>query len=276
MEWFYEWNGQSFGPVTEETLRMRIRNRVVTADCLIWCSAFGEEWKRLSDVAEFADDLHSVSDPNAELHPDIPNRELRSRARQKLAGVWGICVLAAFIAAIIYGITDATKIKIDLPDFGEFTNTNFSVNILDTLLAGPLAYGIARLHMCVTRGMKPMIEELFSGFQVFFKMLWTHLLKSAVILLWTLLLIVPGIMAYYSYSQVYYILADHPELSVREAMARSKQMMFGYRTKRFSLDFSFIGWSLLCVFTCGIGFFWLIPYMQVSYAYFYESVKRRA
>ena len=261
MEWFYEQNGQSFGPVSEDELRTLIRNGTVTAECLIWCSEFGEEWKRISDVAEFADDLRSASGPNADLHPDTPNRELMSLARQRLSGVWGTCVLG-FV--VYFGIV-----------FG-MSFFSFLGNIAWMFLIGPLLYGITRLHLNAARGVKPKVEDMFSGFSAFWKMCWACWWMQLFVFLWMLLLVIPGIMAQYSYSQLFYILADHPELSPRDALKKSKQMMHGYRWKKFCLDCRFIGWSLLCLLTCGIGYLWLMPYMQVSYACFYESVKRRA
>jgi uncharacterized membrane protein len=88
-----------------------------------------------------------------------------------------------------------------------------------------------------------------------------------------LLLVIPGIVAAYRYSMSFYILSDNPQLSAQEAMNESKRMMNGYKGKLFCLHFSFIGWSILCVLTIGIGFLWLVPYMQASIANFYENLK---
>ena len=98
---------------------------------------------------------------------------------------------------------------------------------------------------------------------------------SLFIFLWSLLLIIPGIIAAYAYSQVFYILADNPSLSGMEALDQSKQMMKGRKWKYFCLCMRFVGWSILCIFTLGIGYIWLAPYMAVSLANFYRDVSQR-
>jgi uncharacterized membrane protein len=93
------------------------------------------------------------------------------------------------------------------------------------------------------------------------------------ILLWTLLLIIPGIIAAISYSMTFYILADDNSIGAMDAIDKSKKMMDGYKWKCFCLGLRFLGWALLCILTLGIGFLWLMPYMQVSMAKFYDDVK---
>jgi len=86
------------------------------------------------------------------------------------------------------------------------------------------------------------------------------------------LLIVPGIMASYSYAMTGYILAEHPELTAGEAIAQSKDMMAGNRWRLFCLQFSFIGWMLLSSLTFGLGNLALRPYQEAAYAAFYREV----
>lgn len=90
--------------------------------------------------------------------------------------------------------------------------------------------------------------------------------------LWTLLLIIPGIMASYSYAMTGYILAEHPELTASEAIAQSKDMMAGNRWRLFCLQFSFIGWDILCALTLGIGNLALRPYRHAAEAAFYREL----
>jgi uncharacterized membrane protein len=92
-------------------------------------------------------------------------------------------------------------------------------------------------------------------------------------LLWMLLLIIPGIIAAISYSLTFYIIADDDTIKPMEAIDKSKQMMDGYKWKYFFLALRFLGWALLCILTLGIGFLWLIPYVQVTFAKFYDDVK---
>ena len=65
-------------------------------------------------------------------------------------------------------------------------------------------------------------------------------------------------------------------MTAREAIAASKEMMRGNRWRLFCLGFSFIGWSLLCALTLGIGTLWLRPYEEAAHAAFYREVSGTA
>ena len=116
------------------------------------------------------------------------------------------------------------------------------------------------------------LETLFACFQQFWRFLSAILLMGLFTALWTMLFIIPGIVAIYAYSQTIYIMLDHPELSAMEAIAASKQMMRGHKAELLVLELSFIGWAIVAGFTFGILLIWLEPYMQVSRANFYNAV----
>ena len=146
---------------------------------------------------------------------------------------------------------------------------------IGSLLVGlPVAYGFAILMLAVFRGAEEVdLGVLFAGFQEYSRILTTKLLQAVYTFLWSLLLLIPGIIKHYSYAMTDYILKDEPELCNNAAIERSMAMMEGNKMKLFLLDLSFIGWAILCLFTFGIGFFVLQPYMQVSHAAFYEDLK---
>jgi uncharacterized membrane protein len=102
---------------------------------------------------------------------------------------------------------------------------------------------------------------------------WAYLFRGILITLWSLLLVIPGIIKSLSYAMTMYIVKDHPELTVNEAIDLSKDMMYGHKYDLFYLYISFIGWYLLSILTLGIGTFWLMPYIQTAQASFYEDVK---
>ena len=91
--------------------------------------------------------------------------------------------------------------------------------------------------------------------------------------LWTLLFIIPGIIKSFEYAIIPYLLADDPEISSKDAFKKAKQMMNGNKWRLFKLEFSFIGWTLLCVLTLGIGAAFLIPYVNAATAEFYVELK---
>ena len=140
-------------------------------------------------------------------------------------------------------------------------------------IAGPLALGLAIYFLNFLKNEESNLNQLFEGFKNYGGVLVTYLLYSIYILLWTLLFIIPGIIAQMKYSQVWFIMAEDSEISGNDALMKSKKMMDGFKMQFFLLALSFFGWILLAMLTCGIGLLWVIPYMQTSYAKFYEALK---
>ena len=102
---------------------------------------------------------------------------------------------------------------------------------------------------------------------------WGMFLVMLFTFLWSLLFIIPGIVKCFSDSMTPFILEEHPELGANEAIDHSRAMMKGHKFDLFWLILSFIGWGFLCLFTFGIGYLWLVPYMDTSISAFYEDVK---
>ncbi len=117
-------------------------------------------------------------------------------------------------------------------------------------------------------------SALKEGFSNYVRVFLTLFLRDLFIALWSILLVIPGIIASYAYSMVPFILTDNPELSATEALKRSKQMMQGNKGRAFLLDLSFIGWYILSAITCGIlGVFWTAPYHNSTHAALYAELK---
>ena len=116
------------------------------------------------------------------------------------------------------------------------------------------------------------LETLFACFQQFWRFFSAMLLTGLFTALWTMLFVIPGIIALYSYSQTIFIMLDNPDMSAMEAIAASKQMMRGHKMELFVLELSFFGWALLNAFTFGLLGIWLEPYMLVTMANFYNAV----
>jgi uncharacterized membrane protein len=91
--------------------------------------------------------------------------------------------------------------------------------------------------------------------------------------LWLLCLIIPGIIAGLSYAMTFYILYEDENISPSEAIDKSKLMMDGHKLKLFYLVLRFLLWALVCVLTLGLGFLILLPYMQITFAKFYDDIK---
>ena len=121
----------------------------------------------------------------------------------------------------------------------------------------------------------PKIETLFSRFSYFGNAVSLRLLMFVKTLLWTLLFVIPGIIAAYRYSMAPYIMAEHPDLSAMEAIEQSKQMMSVNKWRLFCLQLSFIGWYLLAALTAGIGGIFLAPYVKAAYTAFYLDLMNK-
>ena len=232
--------------------------------------------------------------------------DFRYIAREALRGKWGIAVIAGLIASLLGALgSDGPEVKLNV-DMSEGANVSFEYagqTILSTsggindqlsaVLIGSAIYiaiaaillaavyfvlgsvieaGYARFNMDLVDRTKAKIETLFTYFYNWKTTAATRFLKTLYCFLWSLLFIIPGIIASYSYAMTGYILADHPELTASEAIERSKEMMSGNRFRLFCLHFSFIGWAILCAFTFGIGNLWLNPYRQAAVAAFYREV----
>lgn len=153
--------------------------------------------------------------------------------------------------------------------------TNWSF-ILILIIAGPLDLGIHIIFLKIWRKEDFKIEEMFNGFKDFGRSLGTYLLMTLYILLWSILLIVPGIIAAISYSMTFFILAENPNIKASDALRLSKQMMYGHKTQYFMLMLSFIGWFLLSILTFGIGLLFLYSYITMASTIFYQQIKGEA
>lgn len=190
--------------------------------------------------------------------------QMRTAARAALSGKWGGAVLLTLIYMLVMGA---------VPVAAGYYLFNGSDSILQFLLL-PLSYSFVVAFLENGRnGNEYKINQLLEGFYDYKRILLTFLLVGVYTLLWMLLFVIPGIIKSYSYSMTAYILKDNPDLKYNGAIERSMAMMKGHKFDLFYLQLTFIGWGLLCLLTCGIGFLWLSPYMSSAMANFYEDVK---
>lgn len=187
------------------------------------------------------------------------NSELRAVSRTTLSGNWMMAALATLVYLLIAG---------------GFSSIPVAGSVLAIIITYPLAYGFAILFLDLFREGKPIdIGKLFDGFKDFGRVWGTLILVAIYTILWTCLLIIPGIVKSYSYALTPFILKDEPELKYNAAIEKSMRMMDGYKMKLFLLDLSFIGWMILSILTLGIGLLFLQPYMNTARAAFYEDLK---
>lgn len=123
---------------------------------------------------------------------------------------------------------------------------------------------------------KPSFADAFYGFKVkYLRNIGTLLLVGIKIVLWSCLLLIPGIIKSVEYSIIPYILADDAEITSKEAFRKAKEMMMGNKWRLCKLYISFFGWFVLCVVTCGLGTPFLLPYVSAANAEFYAERKNK-
>ncbi len=181
------------------------------------------------------------------------NAQIRQKAMATLKGNWGDPVIFVLVAYVLLGWTNAI-----------------------ILLSIPMIYGVGYYFLKRYRGDQNSIKDLFGGFCNYLAVLGTGLQMLIQIVLWSILLYIPGVIKMYAYSMTFYIMIDNPEMKYTAAIAESRRIMKGNKMRLFMMSLNFLMWTILSAFTLGIALLWVIPYMQTTMAAFYEEVKAAA
>ena len=194
----------------------------------------------------------------------------KNRALSALENKWGNFVLITFVYGFIIGITQVLSGDKDSPAILHL------IGLVLFILALPLTWGYQTLFLGAVRDGEATAKDMFEGYnkELFSRVLTTTLLYYVYVFLWSLLLLIPGCIKAYSYAMTPYILKDNPEMKNNAAIEESMRMMDGHKLELFLLDLSFIGWAILSILTCCIGFLWLTPYMNMARVNFYEDLKK--
>ena len=223
--------------------------------------------------------------------------DFRAQARQALKGRWFLAVITGLLATLLGGASAASSFSLNINLSGSsamLPHMDFSAlalflavlipamlvalvfGLLYTALGSVVQVGYAQFNLSLVDGREAQPGDLFAHFSNFKTLFCARLLVMLYTFLWSLLLFIPGIIASYSYAMVPYLLAEYPDMTAREAITYSKELMYGSRWRLFCLQFSFIGWSLLCALTLGIGGLWLGPYTHAAQAAFYRELITQA
>lgn len=192
------------------------------------------------------------------------SHNIRKLARNYMTGLWKPAVLAIIIYLVcttlpvlildeLFGVSVYEYMNLEMYT-ADAAGTKISAasGIYSLLVTGPFTLGITIFFIDLIRERTGDIGSVFSGFGFYFKALGLTVVIGIFTFLWTLLFIVPGIIAALRYSQAYFILADDPEKSIMECIRESKNIMKGNKTKFFCLGLSFIGWLFLASLAIGV------------------------
>lgn len=226
--------------------------------------------------------------------------EFRQAAWNALRGNWAAAIIAGLIVTVLGGSRSFPDVSIHFTD-GDVSaevsaagQTLFSTaDGFGTLLAGAVvitliaaiavavlyflvgsivSIGYARFNLDLINGTKPDLRDMFPGMDIWKTAVTMRFLETLIIFLLSLLLVIPGIIASYTYAMDCYILAEHPDLTAQEAMRWSRDMMTGNRMRLFCLDLSFFGWYLLSFVTFGLSAYVVSPYVEAAHAAFYREI----
>ncbi len=203
-------------------------------------------------------------------------KALKENARKSLEGKWKNTIIILILYMIITVLASSLDLfvskQIFEPTVINGVETTQSLNIISLIVACLIGLGYTSYFLKVSRGETPEYNELFSKTHLFGGFLLLSILMAIFITLWTLLLIIPGIIAAISYSQAALIKIDNEEMGAMDCIKKSKELMNGHKWEYCKLVLSFIGWFILGAFTFGILYFWLIPYVSVAECNFYNEL----
>jgi uncharacterized membrane protein len=217
----------------------------------------------------------------------METREHKRIALEKLSGNWALAVGVTFMAALLGGLITGNNVDLtlgldsdDLRVMPEFINSYLQIvapvalvlSIVQLIIGGMIRLGYCRFMLKLYDGEKAELQDLFSQTHRFADGFCLAFLEALLVFLWSLLFIIPGIVAGYRYAMAPFILYENPGMSASEAISASKEMMDGCKLDLFILDFSFIGWQLLSALSLGIGTLWLNPYIAMAHTSFYRML----
>ena len=183
---------------------------------------------------------------------------LKAAAKKSIKGNLGVLFLINLLMHLISGVIGM------VPIVGA---------IASALILGGFSLALADIYLNVSRDIKPAVSDLFGHMKRLLTGFCAAFLMGLFMFLWSFLLLIPGMIKACAYSQTMYILAEDRHISPMAAIKKSQRMMKGHKMEYFLLSLSFVGWAILGVFTLGILWIWLVPYINTAAANFYRSVK---
>ncbi len=218
--------------------------------------------------------------------------DYKKAAKAQLKGRRLIPVLTTFLCAVILGIfgsvsaagtADSAQVYSDFGAngfrFGYHNGSPFFTVFSFLLGCVAAAFFLAQKNVfCIMQkdSRKIVFADFITGLNQWWQAVRGFFWYGLWVYLWTLLFIIPGIIKHYSYSMMFYVMAENPKIKVTKAMNISKELTRGYKGDLFVTDLSFAGWFFLCCLSGGIGFFWLIPYYQMTLTNVYQELKQVA
>ena len=215
-------------------------------------------------------------------------KDVRAQARESLKGKWIQAIIEGLIAGILgagifyrgySGSSASSTAQGSISDFSiqVLVSTVIIVAVVSALcilVSSIVGLGYAKFNLALFENEKVSFKMIFSERNRYKDCFKLFLLQFIFVAVGSIFFVVPGTIAFYGNIMGAYIMVENPELSAREALAKSREMMKGNKWRMFCLSFSFIGWDILTVLTAGIGHLFLCPYVEAAGAAFYKELKK--
>ncbi len=196
----------------------------------------------------------------------MENSKIMKEAYASLKGRWGLAIGGNLLVVLI-------TLAVGVVGWG-IAGADWGANLTSLIFAPPLAIGMTIFFLNISRDNNPEIDNLFIPFKTsWVNSILAYLMMGILICVGFILLIIPGIIATLMFSQVFFIMGEDKEIGAYDALVKSMNLMKGYKWKFFRIILRLMGLAILCIFTLGIGFIWLAPYINVVYAKFYDDIK---
>lgn len=200
----------------------------------------------------------------------MTRKELKLKAKSQLQGNWGSAIFGVLIIFIIESCLNLLSGMVYSDSLW-----NLLITLITFIIYIPLCLGMATLFLKIARKEEVGYSDVFLGYKNIWKVIGVTILSSIIIFLGYICFVVPGIILSYMYSQIYFVLADNPNIGIVECLRQSREIMVNEKLNFFVLELSFILWMLLVVFTFGIASIYVIPYYETVLANFYIDIKSK-
>lgn len=198
----------------------------------------------------------------------ILRSELKQNAKDQLKNNWGLAIGIIIVCTLISCIPNLLA-EIDSESFA----ISIIIPIITLVITGPLTIGQCKFFINLANRSNPKFSDLWYGFNNMLRAIGVTLLVGVIVFIGSILFIIPGIILAFMYSQVYYIMAENPEMSIMNCLKESSRIMKGHKMDLFILELSFLGWGILMVITLGIAGLYVLPYYNATLTNFYLDIK---
>ena len=200
------------------------------------------------------------------------NSEIRNVTKEILKGKYKYVMLPFILATLLLGLAQSQDLYSNLYEsYG--VSYVFTIGSIALFIVGPISIGLATYSLSIVNEEDYSYNQIATGFKYFFKALFLYLLFNISVLIGTILLLIPGVVIFLMFSQIFYITAENPQIGVIDAFKKSASLMKNKKLQYLGLGLRYILFFILGVFTLGIWWLWLIPQAYVSFAIFYKELK---